>query len=126
MPDTDFESIVGEAFRRLNEISRRLRTVEERLELVETNVSSNKDSVIKIQNDTAGNFEKLREQIKNLEDRLIKIENDNARISKALEKTAKSVELDELRGTISLLNPLQSKFVTEEDVKRIIRDDKEK
>ncbi len=126
MPDSDIDTILSEAFRRLNEISRRLRTVEERLELAETNISSNKDAVIKIQSDSLAAIEKISLRIKNFEDKLVGIENEILRLSKAIEKTAKSVELEELRGTISLLNPLQSKFTTEEDVRRLIGEEKDK
>lgn len=126
MPDNDIDTILSEAFRRLNEISRRLRTAEERLELVETNISSNKDALIKSQSDFSSAVEKLGASLKNFDERALRMENEIARINKVLEKTAKSIEVDELRGTISLLSPMQSKFTTEQDVKRIISETKGK
>ena len=126
MPDNDIDTILSEAFRRLNEISRRLRTAEERLELVETNVSSNKDALIKSQADFSSAVERLGAGMKNFDERVLRVENEIVRINKVLEKTAKSIEVDELRGTISLLSPLQSKILTEQDVRRIISDSKEK
>ena len=126
MPDNDIDTILSEAFRRLNEISRRLRTSEERLELVETNVSSNKDALIKSQADFSSSVERLGASMKNFDERVLRVENEIVRINKVLEKTAKSIEVDELRGTISLLSPLQSKILTEQDVRRIISDSKEK
>jgi|SRR3989344_2941190 len=126
MPDSDLDTVISEAFRRLNETSRRMRTAEERLELLETNTSSNKDALIKNQLDFFASIEKLNSRLKDFDERLIRIENEIARISKSLEKTAKSIDVEELRGTISLLSPLQSKFTTEQDVRRIISEIKGK
>lgn len=123
--DTDLDTVLSEAFRRINEISRRLRTAEERLELIETNISATKDMMVKNHSETSSHIERFSNELKNLEERLLRTENENARLNKAFEKTAKSIEVEELRGTISLLNPLQTKFTTEEDVKKIVREEME-
>ncbi len=120
MPDSDLQTIINETFRRLNETSRRLRTLEERFSLIETNLSNERDAIIRNRSESISSLEKISAQIKNLDERLLVIENEISRISKILEKTAKRTELEEVRGMVSLLNPLSSKFVTEGEVRRII------
>ena len=120
MPDNDLQTIINETFRRLNEASRRLRTLEERFSLIETNLSNESDAIIRNRSESISSLEKISLQVKNLDERLLVIENEISRIGKILEKTAKRTELEEVRGMVSLLNPMSSKFVTEGEVRRII------
>ncbi|HLE07561.1 MAG TPA: hypothetical protein VI933_02955 [archaeon] len=120
MPDADLQTIINEAFRRLNEAGRRLRTLEERFALIETNISNDKDVIIKNQTETNASVSKIFEQLDDLGERIRSVENEMVRINKVLEKTARKTEVEELRGTISLFSPFSSKFVTEGDVKKIM------
>ncbi len=120
MPDADLQTIINEAFRRLNEAGRRLRTLEERFALIETNISNDKDVIIKNQTETSASVSKIFEQLDDLSERIRSVENEIVRINKVLEKTARKTEVEELRGTISLFSPFSSKFVTEGDVKKIM------
>ncbi len=116
----DVESILNELVRRANENSRRIRALEERNMLIETRVGNMEGAILRNAELAKTKLEELNEKLDNFSSQLLKIENDVSKINKTLEKTAKKTELAELENMLSLFNPLRSKFITKEDVLKLI------
>jgi chromosome segregation ATPase len=122
MPLKNIETILEELVKRANEHSRRLRMLEERHRATELRVTSIEEALLKTRDFLREEMEKLNERIVEIERRLMRIENELERINKELGKTAKKAELKGLETMISFFNPLTTKFVTREEVERIVRE----
>ena len=109
MVEADTQSILNEAFRRLNENTGRLRALEERYDLVENRLASLQDSLIRNTADDKLRTDKAAAQSAALEERLVKVENDLARLGKLMEKTAKESEIAQLRELVGLYSPFKKK-----------------
>jgi len=109
MPEADVETVLAEAFRRINELSRRLRTIEERYDLTEGRITGLQDSIIRNSEADKTRSDKMDAQIRAMEDRLVSITNDLARLGKLVDKSAKKSEIDELKQLVELYAPFHKK-----------------
>jgi len=109
MPEAEIQTILNEAFRRLNENTRRLRALEERSDLTANRISSLQDTLIKNTEQDRIRAEKQAKALREIEERLVKVENDIVRLSKMIEKTAKESEVAQLRELIELYKPFKAK-----------------
>lgn len=109
MPEADIETVLAEAFRRINELGRRLRTIEERWDLLENRLVGLQESMISNSNADKERSEKMATKLKSLEEHLLSIGNDVARLSKLVEKGAKKSEVDELKQLMELYSPFKRK-----------------
>ena len=109
MADVDIQTVLNEAFRRLNEDTNRLRALEERYDLFENRLTSLQEAVLKRTEESRLQSGKISAQNVALEERLIKVENDLARLSKLMEKTAKESEIAQLRELVELYSPFKKK-----------------
>jgi transcriptional accessory protein Tex/SPT6 len=109
MPEADVETVMTEAFRRINEMSRRLRAIEERYDLTETRVSGLQESTISNSETDRARAEKLDARLRAIEDKLVSIINDLARLGKLVDKSAKKSEIDELKQLVELYAPFRKK-----------------
>lgn len=109
MPEADVQTVLAEAFRRINELSRRLRSIEERYEMGESRASSLQDSIIKNSEIDKERAEEMTARIGVIEDKLLAIGNELSRLSKLTEKGAKHSDIEELRSLIELYAPFKQK-----------------
>lgn len=109
MPEADVQTILNEAFRRLNENTRRLRALEERSDLTANRITSLQDTLIKNTEQDRARAEKQAKAIRALEERLVTIENDLVRLSKLVDKAAKASEVAQLRDLVELYAPFKKK-----------------
>ncbi len=117
----DIQLILSEVVKRLNEHGRRIRLLEERNMAMDTRMSSSEEAILRNSQNLREEINKILKQISELEPRILKIENDIKKLSHDMVRTAKKTELLELENLIDLYNPLRSKFVTKEEVKRMIK-----
>jgi uncharacterized coiled-coil protein SlyX len=109
MPEADIQTVLAEAFRRINELGRRLRTIEERYDLTEGRISGLQESIINNSQADRERGDKMAIQLKSIEDKLVSMSNDVARLSKLVEKSAKKSEIDELKQLVELYAPFHKK-----------------
>ncbi len=118
----DISSVLEELVKRINEQSRRLRILEERNRSNEGRIIALEEMLLNIKEKQKEEFSEVLKKLGDLEKSLLKLENELQKITKELAKTAKKTELQEVEHLIDLFNPLVSKFVTKEEVKRMIEE----
>lgn len=118
----DIDIILSELVRKVNESGRRMRILEERSASIENRLNSLEEAILRNAENSRGSLEKIENHFKGLDASMLKAENDLGRITKEMEKTAKRIELKELENLISLYNPIKSRFVTKEEVLRMLKE----
>lgn len=106
---------------RLNELTRRVRDVESNRKTVENKVSSLEDRIVKKQKKRRQEIDQIKDQMEEINTKLMKFDNEINKLKRLLEDTAQESELEEIKSYIDLLSPMKSKFVTESEVKRLIK-----
>ncbi len=117
----DIEVIMAELVRRMNEHGRRIRSLEERSSLIEGRLRSMQDTILRNTEDRKNQLNKINEKLKELNTDMLKINNELLKVNKNLERTARKSQIKELESLISMFNPLKSKFITREEVKRLLK-----
>jgi len=107
MPEGDIQTVLSEAFRRVNELSRRLRVLEERYDMSETKSTNLQDAIIRLSAANKAKTEEMSERTRNIEDRLLSIGNEIAKLNKLVEKCAKQSEVAELHSLVELYAPFK-------------------
>lgn len=118
----DIDVVLNELVRRMNEHGRRLRALESRNVVIETRLNSTEDSVLRASDEGRNRNKKIDSSLVESDGKILKIENDISKINKNMEKMAKKTDLRELENMVGLFNPLTSKFITKEDVLRILEE----
>jgi len=115
-------SVMNEVVRRLNENSRRLKYVEQKVEKIESTTSTLEENVLVQMNDLKINLERIGQKITDLSGRLDAIDSELLKFNKELSKTASKAEVKQLETFIDIINPITSKFVTRDELERIIEE----
>jgi len=122
----DFSGISSEIVKMVNTNTRRIRTIEQRLSGTERRISSLEEKIIDEIDNLRRGFEQISLDIKALTDNLSQIRTEMLKINKNLDKTAKKAEVKELESLLDLYSPIKSKFMTREEVERLIEEKTEK
>jgi chromosome segregation ATPase len=117
------QSFANVSMERINNNTRRVRTLEQRLDGVSSRMESLEERIIEEIDVLKKGVDRLFLDIKEVSKSLAKIRAENLELNKNMEKTAKKTELRELEGLLDLYNPIKSKFVTTDQVKRLIERD---
>ncbi|MEM5853166.1 MAG: hypothetical protein QXG39_00960 [Candidatus Aenigmatarchaeota archaeon] len=127
MPAKEHEPILTtEVIRRMNEYSGRLKNVEMRLDRLESRITSIEETVLVQLNNLKIGLEKLTQRLSSFSEKLASIENEIVRINKELGKTALKSDIKKIETFIDLVNPVTSKFVTREELERVLEERLEK
>ena len=121
MVERDVQAILTELVRRENESSRRLRALEERSSLLEMRAGTLQDAFLRAADERKTFNDKLNERLINMENSILRIDNELVKMNKNLEKMAKKTELKEIENMLSFFNPMKNKFVTRDEVERMMR-----
>jgi archaellum component FlaC len=117
---TDIRVLAGELVKRMNEDSRRIRLLEQRNEKIESGFNSLQETILIQMDGLKVKLERIAENINSVSNRLTAIENEIQRLNKELGKTASKAELKQLEAFIELINPITSKFITRDEMERIL------
>jgi chromosome segregation ATPase len=120
--ESSFDVLANEMVRRLNEYSNRMKNVELRLERLEGRVTSIEETVLGQLNNLKVGLERLGQKISLVSERLESMENEILRINKELGKTALKSDIKKIETFIDIVNPVTSKFVTKEELERILEE----
>lgn len=115
-------TVINEIVRRLNEDVRRMRDAEMRLDRMDATISDMQESMISKLNDLENDLTKLGSKIDMVAGRLTNMENEILRINKVLSRNATKAELKSIETYVEILNPITSKFVTREEMERILNE----
>ncbi|MFP4116927.1 MAG: hypothetical protein ACLFQ8_01335 [Candidatus Aenigmatarchaeota archaeon] len=123
---SSLEDIVRKLLDRVKENSRRLRDVEEENRSMASSIRSLEERIIDLEDRQGEDVKELREKIDDLGTRVMKIENVISKIKDRLEEAPKKDEFEEVKNFVNLLSPMESQFVTESEVKRLIKQELQK
>jgi len=118
----DFAGMSSEVVRRLNESSRRMKVIEQRIDRLDQQLQSLESTAISQMDDIRVNIERMISKVTGIAERLTGIENELMRINKDLGKTAGKSELKQLETYIDIMNPIKSKFITRDELDRILEE----
>lgn len=116
-------SIINQLVDRTNTDTKRLRILEQRSEVFENRVNSVEQNIITQRKDIYADISEVGSRLTKLNERVIKMENVLKEVVKQLKKTATKSDVKSLEQLIEIYNPLKSKFVTIEEVKKIMKGD---
>jgi TolA-binding protein len=120
----DVSGLSSEIVKMVNTNTRRIRMIEQRLSGTERRISSLEEKIIDEIDNLRRGFEQIYMDIKALTENLSQIRAETLKMNKNLDKTAKKAEVRELESLLDLYNPIKSKFVTREEVERLIEEKK--
>ena len=112
----------SEIVKMVNTNTRRIRAIEQRLSGSERRIGSMEEKIIDEMDELRRGFEQISLDIKALSENLSQIRSEMLKINKNLDRAAKKSEVKELESLLDLYNPIKSKFVTRDEVKRIIEE----
>jgi len=118
----DVASVTNELVKRLNEYSIRIRNIEQRLERMESRIEDIEETVLNQMGGLRIGLEKISQNFSSFSDRLTAIENEVLRMNKELSKTALKSDIKKIETFIDVVNPVTSKFVTKEEVERLLEE----
>ncbi|MEK6909553.1 MAG: hypothetical protein AABW61_00575 [Candidatus Aenigmatarchaeota archaeon] len=112
--------LTAELVKRLNEDTRRIRIVEQRIDRLENSIDTLQENALTQLNDLKLALEKINNKIVSVSEKLVSIEGEILRLGKEISKTATKRELKQMETFIDLINPITAKFVTKDEVERMI------
>lgn len=118
----DVQSFSSEIVGRINTNTRRIKMIEQRIDGIELRVGALEEKIIDEMSDLKKSFEQISTDIKAVAEDLLRIQTEILKINKNLDKKAKKIEVKELESLIDLYNPIKSRFVTRNEVKKIIEE----
>ena len=113
-------SILIEVSRRLNEDERRLRYLEQRIEKIESSLTALEEKVLENINEIKIAQEMLSAKISELKEKTEKLGESVFKMYEEAKKFATKGDLKKIETFIDLVNPITSKFVTKDELKREI------
>jgi len=114
--------MMNELVRRLNENSRRIKYVEQKAEKVESTVTTLEETALMRMNDLKINLERIEQKMTSLAERLNVIESEILHANKEIGKSVTKAEIKHLEAYIDLMNPITSKFITREELERVLEE----
>lgn len=117
-----FQVFINEMMGRIDTNTRRIRTIEQRIDALNLRVKALEEKIIDDMENLKKKFDQLFMDMKAISENLVKFRAEVQRVNKDLERVAKKSELKELESLLELYNPIKSKFVTREEVERIVEE----
>lgn len=125
-PTEDMRVFNTEIAKMSNMNTSRIRALEQRLTLTESRISALEEKIIEEIDYLRKSFGQISVDIRSLTETLSQIRTEMLNINKNLDKTARKSEVKELESLIDLYSPIKSKFVTREEVERLLEEKTEK
>ncbi len=118
----NIEVLTSELVRRMNEDGRRIRLLEQRMDRIDNTVSGLEDNVLAQLDNLKFSIEKLNSEILRIGERMTGMENETNKLKKDLDKTATKTEIKQIETFIDVVNPITSKFVTKDEMERMLEE----
>ena len=114
--------ISPEILYRLNEFGRRIRLLEERVDRLISEIHSIEEELNTQKSYVKVGFERRDRKLEEIENKIQLIKERIEKLEKRIEKLATKDEIKEIKNFIDIVNPITSRFVTKDELKRIIED----
>ncbi len=111
------QQIINQIIDRVNDFNRRVRGLEDEIRNLNARVNTLDDTVLEKHGTLANNIQNLEDEMTELRDRVANMEVDIKEINREKRKFVSSQELEEIENYMELMNPLNSSFVTEKQLR---------
>lgn len=118
MPAPEQQDII----KRLNNTTRRVRQIEETVRNIQEQLKSIESRLNQQKRDVTQNKETLQDRADDLEDDIQEINAEIQTIQRKMRKLVPRRELSEIEEYMDIMNPINTSFVTEDEVEDIIED----
>jgi archaellum component FlaC len=122
MVEKDEKAVISELVRRMNETSIRIKDLENRVSRIERNFASLSENFSREAEDFTSKFDDIFKKISQTFSMLEGINAEILKIKKELESFAKRTEVKELEKFVELISPITSRFVTRDEIERILEE----
>lgn len=119
---SDMRILANELVKRANDETRRTRLLEQRVDRFEIEINRVEDLINSQTSEFKSQLEVIANGIKSLVERMTIMESSILRIEKELQKRATKGELKQIESYMDLMSPINSKFVTKEELNVIIEE----
>jgi predicted nucleic acid-binding Zn-ribbon protein len=106
---------------RVNDFNRRVRDLEEKIRNLNARVNTLDESLLNKTKSLSNDMKDLENEIEEIRDRVANLEVDIKEINREKRKFVSEQQLDEMENYIKLMNPINSSFMTESEVKELIQ-----
>lgn len=117
MPQQD---LINQIVNRVNDFNRRVRDLEEKLRNLNARVNTLDESLLNKTKSISNDIQELEDEIEGVRDRVANLEVDIKEINREKRKFVSEQELEEMQNYLKLMNPMNSAFVTEKQVKELL------
>lgn len=117
MPQQD---LVNQLVDRVNDFNRRIRDLEEKVRNLNARVNTIDDSLLKKTKSLSKDIQDVNDNMSEIRDRIANLEVDIQEINREKRKFVTSQEIEEIENYMDLMNPINSSFMTEKEVKKLI------
>ena len=111
-----------ELVRRINDNTRRVRMIEQNIDVINTRIKGIEERVINDMDSLKKKLDELFLDIGEVSKSLNEVRGEILKINKNLDKTARKTEIKELEGLLELYNPIKSRFITRDEVERLLEE----
>lgn len=115
MPD---QQIINQIIDRVNDFNRRVRDLEEKIRNLNARVNTLDDTVLEKNKDLGKDIQDLEDEMEQLRDRVANMEVDIKELNREKRKFVTSSEIQEIENYMELMNPINSSFVTENQLEK--------
>ncbi len=110
------QNIINQVVDRVNDFNRRVRDLEEKIRNLSARVDALDDTVMNKTESNSDDIQSLDADIDEMSDRVANLEVDIKNINREKRKFVTSQELEEIENYMDLMNPINSAFMTENEV----------
>ncbi|MFB6208366.1 MAG: hypothetical protein ABEJ69_03380 [Candidatus Nanohaloarchaea archaeon] len=116
------QDLLNQIVNRVNDFNRRIRDLEEKVRNLNARVNTLDDSLLKKTKSLGEDIQDLNDDLSEVRDRLANMEVDIKEINREKRKFVTSQEIEEIENYMDLMNPIQSSFTTESEVKKLVEE----
>ncbi|MFB6292537.1 MAG: hypothetical protein ABEI58_04050 [Candidatus Nanohaloarchaea archaeon] len=117
------QDLINQVVDRVNDFNRRMRDIEEKVRNLTARVNNLDESLLNKTKSLSDDIQELEDEIEDVRDRIANMEVDIKEINREKRKFVSSQELEEIENYMKLMNPINSSFTTESEVKELIEEE---
>ncbi len=114
------QNLINQIVNRVNDFNRRVRDLEEKIRNLSARVNTLDDTLLNRTKSLSDDIQDLEDEIESLRDRIANMEVDIKEINREKRKFVTNQEIEEIEHYMDLMNPINSSFVTKNEVKELI------
>ncbi len=120
---SEMRDIVDELLDQVKENSRRIRDVEEETRSLANSLKAFEERIMDLEKSSEESIEDITSRLEELSTDLMKIQSTVSKLKERLGETPKRSELEEVKSFVDLFSPLESEFMTEDEVRSLIKEE---